>query len=248
MHAVDHARIALRIHSARYRSADLAVGYLFRENVIHGVVSVRSDSYIIIALFQYVRSIAVCVVCTELLVAHVYGYRLRIGIGLESIGFGKTDQFDRRFLNAVLLVVFRIRFLYINLKHVFARISIARIGDIERNVPTRRIFILVEAFRKHGIRTFEFRIRQAVSERERNFVFIIPSAFDGRSVRSVCRSVTEYKILVPRFVISIPYIYTFLINDIFAVMRLIILAVFLIPIGYARSVRRRPIIVAEIGV
>ncbi len=200
-----------------------------------------ADGEIVVALFEYVRALAVSVVGAERLFIHRHGKRLlAVGVGGEPVGLGKADELYRGLLYAVLFVILGVRFLDIHLHDFLAR-NAAAVADIERNVVARFGLSHFE------VAVLEGRIRQSVAERECDFLIVVPCLFVGRASGGRCALHAEDGILVARFVVSVTDVNAFLINYVFSVVRPIVASVFLVEVGQFIGVFR-PGEVAEVGV
>ena len=211
-----------------------------RKNVIERVVRVRADGEIVIARFEYVRFLPVRVVCAQILSVYRNGQRLFSRLRVELIRLGKTYKLHRRFFYAVLSVVIGIRSLNIHLHNVLAGIS-ARIAYLERHVVAALVLFDIE------FRLLERSVRETVSERERNFLGIIPCRAVRRAFDARCAVHAENGILVARFIVSVSDVNAFLIHEILHIMSLIILRILFVEIGQFVGIFR-PRIVAEIRV
>ncbi len=234
---VRHSGVAGRVHPRLLLGGEV----LARKDIVERVVRVVADGEIVVALFEYVRALAVSVVGTERLFIHRHGKRLlAVGVGGEPVGLGKADELYRGLLYAVLLVILGIRSLDIHL-HDFLAGNAAAVADVERNVVARF------GLRHFEIAVLEGRIRQSVAERECDFLIVVPCLFVGRARGGRCALHAEDGILVARFVVSVTDVNAFLIHYVFSVVRPIVASVFLVEVGQFIGVFR-PGEVAEVGV
>ena len=172
-----------------------------------GAVAYRK---VIVARVHYICLVIFVIIACYIGKVNRYGERLRRSFAVESLRLGKAAELNGRFFYAAL----GIRRLRIDLNDVFAGDIGGVVGYGYGNLGSLIIPVYLNAVKRLG----EIGIRHTPAERELNFLFILPGAARGSINARRRRSVAfaEHGVFVPRFVVTVTYIYALVIHNVFA--------------------------------